>query len=126
MIITWKNQEGTFNTKPCARKISFTGTAARWLLYCIQSNGGSFVDAIIGKYNAEIKKPERSGKTRIHICRRWHEDMDLTIPYTIPETMREEDQTCLCKMGSSRLGYTVVDYIEGMNGTTKYSDSGEK
>lgn len=21
MIITWKNQEGTFNTKPCARKI---------------------------------------------------------------------------------------------------------
>ena len=65
MIITWKNQEGTFNTKPCARKIKLHWDRLRDGYYiAFQSNGGSFVDAITGKYKAG-----RSGKTRIHICR---------------------------------------------------------
>ena len=58
MIITWKNQEGTFNTKPCARKIKLHWDRLRDGYYiAFQSNGGSFVDAITGKYNAETHLP---------------------------------------------------------------------
>lgn len=117
MIITWKNQEGTFNTKPCARKIKLHWDRLRDGYYiAFQSNGGSFVDAITGKYNAEIKKPEdpvRLGYTFAG----WYEDMDLTIPYTIPETMPEEDRLVYAKWEAADVGYTVVDYIEGTNGT---------
>ena len=49
MIITWKNQEGTFNTKPCARKIKLHWDRLRDGYYiAFQRNGGSFVDAITG------------------------------------------------------------------------------
>lgn len=117
MIITWKNQEGTFNTKPCARKIKLHWDRLRDGYYiAFQSNGGSFVDAITGKYNAEIKKPEdpvRLGYTFAG----WYEDMDLTIPYTIPETMPEEDRLVYAKWEAADVGYTIVDYIEGTNGT---------
>lgn len=117
MIITWKNQEGTFNTKPCARKIKLHWDRLRDGYYiAFQSNGGSFVDAITGKYNAEIKRPEdpvRLGYTFAG----WYEDMDLTIPYTIPETMPEEDRLVYAKWEAADVGYTVVDYIEGTNGT---------
>lgn len=117
MIITWKNQEGTFNTKPCARKIKLHWDRLRDGYYiAFQSNGGSFVDAITGKYNAGIKKPEdpvRLGYTFAG----WYEDMDLTIPYTIPETMPEEDRLVYAKWEAADVGYTVVDYIEGTNGT---------
>lgn len=117
MIITWKNQEGTFNTKPCARKIKLHWDRLRDGYYiAFQSNGGSFVDVITGKYNAEIKKPEdpvRLGYTFAG----WYEDMDLTIPYTIPETMPEEDRLVYAKWEAADVGYTVVDYIEGTNGT---------
>ena len=117
MIITWKNQEGTFNTKPCARKIKLHWDRLRDGYYiAFQSNGGSFVDAITGKYNAEIKKPEdpvRLGYTFAG----WYEDMDLTIPYTIPETIPEEDRLVYAKWEAADVGYTVVDYIEGTNGT---------
>lgn len=117
MIITWKNQEGTFNTKPCARKIKLHWDRLRDGYYiAFQSNGGSFVDAVTGKYNAEIKKPEdpvRLGYTFAG----WYEDMDLTIPYTIPETMPEEDRLVYAKWEAADVGYTVVDYIEGTNGT---------
>lgn len=117
MIITWKNQEGTFNTKPCARKIKLHWDRLRDGYYiAFQSNGESFVDAITGKYNAEIKKPEdpvRLGYTFAG----WYEDMDLTIPYTIPETMPEEDRLVYAKWEAADVGYTVVDYIEGTNGT---------
>ena len=117
MIITWKNQEGTFNTKPCARKIKLHWDRLRDGYYiAFQSNGGSFVDAITGKYNAEIKKPEdpvRLGYTFAG----WYGDMNLTIPYTIPETMPEEDRLVYAKWEAADVGYTVVDYIEGTNGT---------
>jgi len=117
IIITWKNQEGTFNTKPCARKIKLHWDRLRDGYYiAFQSNGGSFVDAITGKYNAEIKRPEdpvRLGYTFAG----WYEDMDLTIPYTIPETMPEEDRLVYAKWEAADVGYTVVDYIEGTNGT---------
>ncbi len=43
--------------------------------------------------------------------------MDLTIPYTIPETMPEEDRLVYAKWEAADVGYTVVDYIEGTNGT---------
>lgn len=80
MIITWKNQEGTFNTKPCARKIKLHWDRLRDGYYiAFQSNGGSFVDAITGKYNAEIKKPEGSLVRLGYTFAGWYEDMDLTI-----------------------------------------------
>ena len=117
MIITWKNQEGTFNTKPCARKIKLHWDRLRDGYYiAFQSNGGSFVDAITGKYNAEIKRPENPVRLGYTFAG-WYEDMDLTIPYTIPETMPEEDRLVYAKWEAADVGYTVVDYIEGTNGT---------
>ena len=55
MIITWKSQKGSFNTKPITRKISLHWDNLRDGYYiAFQTNGGSVVDAIISKYNKEI------------------------------------------------------------------------
>ena len=52
MIITWKSQKGSFNTKPITRKISLHWDNLRDGYYiAFQTNGGSVVDAIISKYN---------------------------------------------------------------------------
>ena len=111
MIITWKNQEGTFNTKPCARKIKLHWDRLRDGYYiAFQSNGGSFVDAITGKYNAEIKRPENPVRLGYTFAG-WYEDMDLTIPYTIPETKPEEDRIVYAKWDAADGGYSVGDYI---------------
>ena len=45
MIITWKNQEGTFNTKAITRKISLHWDKLRDGYYiAFQSNGGSYIE----------------------------------------------------------------------------------
>ena len=59
MIITWKNQEGTFNTQPLTRKIRLHWDNLRDGYYiAFDSQGGSYVDTIMGKYNSDIEKPE--------------------------------------------------------------------
>ena len=59
MIITWKNQECTFNTKAITRKISLHWDKLRDGYYiAFQSNGGSYIETIVGKYNVPIQAPK--------------------------------------------------------------------
>lgn len=116
MIITWKSQKGSFNTKPITRKISLHWDNLRDGYYiAFQTNGGSVVDAIISKYNKEITKPEdpvKQGYTFVG----WYTDEALTKKYTIPSVMPNEDRIVYAKWEAADMTYNVVDYVEGTDG----------
>lgn len=81
MIITWKSQKGSFNTKPITRKISLHWDNLRDGYYiAFQTNGDSVVDAIISKYNKEITKPEDPVKQGYTFAG-WYTDEALTKIY---------------------------------------------
>lgn len=116
MIITWKSQKGSFNTKPITRKISLHWDNLRDGYYiAFQTNGGSVVDAIISKYNKEITKPEDPVKQGYTFAG-WYTDEALTKKYTIPSVMPNEDRIVYAKWEAADMIYNVVDYVEGTDG----------
>lgn len=116
MIITWKSQKGSFNTKPITRKISLHWDNLRDGYYiAFQTNGGSVVDAIISKYNKEITKPEDPVKQGYTFAG-WYTDEALTKKYTIPSVMPNEDRIVYAKWEAADMTYNVVDYVEGTDG----------
>lgn len=116
MIITWKSQKGSFNTKPITRKISLHWDNLRDGYYiAFQTNGGSVVDAIISKYNKVITKPEDPVKQGYTFAG-WYTDEALTKKYTIPSVMPNEDRIVYAKWEAADMTYNVVDYVEGTDG----------
>lgn len=124
MIITWKSQKGSFNTKPITRKISLHWDNLRDGYYiAFQTNGGSVVDAIISKYNKEITKPEDPVKQGYTFAG-WYTDEALTKKYTIPSVMPNEDRIVYAKWEAADMTYNVVDYVEGTDGV--YTEASSK
>ena len=116
MIITWKSQKGSFNTKPITRKISLHWDNLRDGYYiAFQTNGGSVVDAVISKYGKEITKPENPVKQGYTFAG-WYTDEALTKKYTIPSVMPNEDRIVYAKWEAADMTYNVVDYVEGTDG----------
>lgn len=116
MIITWKSQKGSFNTKPITRKISLHWDNLRDGYYiAFQTNGGSVVDAIISKYGKEITKPENPVKQGYTFAG-WYTDETFTKEYTIPSVMPNEDRIVYAKWEAADMTYNVVDYVEGTDG----------
>lgn len=117
MIITWKNQEGSFNTRAVTRKIKLHWDNLRDGYYiAFTSNGGSYVDTITGKYNSDVKAPKdpvRQGYTFAG----WYKDPELTEPYTIPSKMPEYDTLVYAKWEASDVDYTIINHLEKTNGT---------
>ena len=121
MIITWKNQEGTFNTQPLTRKIRLHWDNLRDGYYiAFDSQGGSYVDTIMGKYNSDIEKPEDPVRTGYRFAG-WYEDEELTTPYTIPAKMPNKERMVYAKWEAEDVGYQVVEYLEGTNGCLLYT-----
>lgn len=116
MIITWKNQEGTFNTKAITRKISLHWDKL-WDGYYIafQSNGGSYIETIVGKYNVPIQAPKNPVRLGYNFAG-WYSNEELTKPYTIPTNMPDNDALVYAKWEAADVDYTVVDYVEKTNG----------
>lgn len=122
MIITWKNQEGTFNTQPLTIKIRLHWDNLRDGYYiAFDSQGGSYVDTIMGKYNSDIKKPEDPVRTGYRFAG-WYEDEELTTPYTIPAKMPNKERMVYAKWEAEDVGYQVVEYLEGTNGVYEAKD----
>lgn len=122
MIITWKNQEGTFNTQPLTIKIRLHWDNLRDGYYiAFDSQGGSYVDTIMGKYNSDIKKPEDPVRTGYRFAG-WYEDEELTTPYTIPAKMPNKERMVYAKWEAEDVGYQVVEYLEGTNGVYEAQD----
>lgn len=122
MIITWKNQEGTFNTQPLTIKIRLHWDNLRDGYYiAFDSQGGSYVDTIMGKYNSDIKKPEDPVRTGYRFAG-WYEDEELTTPYTIPAKMPNKERMVYAKWEAEDVGYQVVEYLEGTNGFYEAQD----
>lgn len=116
MIITWKCQEGAFDTTPPSRRISLHWDRLRDGYYiAFQSNGGSYVNSIDGKYNTDIVKPSNPVKQG-YIFKGWYEDEKLTKPYTIPERMPDKDSLVYAKWEADDVNYTIINCIEGTNG----------
>ena len=122
MIITWKNQEGTFNTQPLTIKIRLHWDNLRDGYYiAFDSQGGSYVDTIMGKYNSDIEKPEDPVRTGYRFVG-WYEDEELTTPYTIPAKMPNRERMVYAKWEAEDVGYQVVEYLEGTNGVYEAQD----
>lgn len=122
MIITWKNQEGTFNTQPLTIKIRLHWDNLRDGYYiAFDSQGGSYVDTIMGKYNSDIEKPEDPVRTGYRFAG-WYEDEELTTPYTIPAKMPNKERMVYAKWEAEDVGYQVVEYLEGTNGVYEAQD----
>lgn len=122
MIITWKNQEGTFNTQPLTIKIRLHWDNLRDGYYiAFDSQGGSYVDTIMGKYNSDIEEPEDPVRTGYRFAG-WYEDEELTTPYTIPAKMPNKERMVYAKWEAEDVGYQVVEYLEGTNGVYEAQD----
>lgn len=116
MIITWKSQKGSFNTKPIIRRISLHWDNLRDGYYiAFQTNGGSIVDTVVAKYGKEVAKPEDPVKTGYTFAG-WYEDEALTKKYEIPDTMPNEDRIVYAKWEAADMTYSVADYVEGTDG----------
>lgn len=124
MIVTWKNQPGTFNTKPYQKKVKLHWDMLRDGYFIVfVSNGGSYVNMISEKYGTDIKAPtapEKQGYTFAG----WYQDEALTIPYTIPATMPDRDTIAYAKWDPAQVSYTVKTYIEGTNGIYEPAENG--
>lgn len=116
MIITWKSQKGSFNTKPITRKVSLHWDNLRDGYYiAFQTNGGSIVDTVVAKYGKEIAKPADPVKAGYTFAG-WYQDEALTKKYEVPDTMPDEDRIVYAKWEASDMTYSVVDYVEGTDG----------
>lgn len=116
MIITWKNQKGSFNTKPITRKISLHWDNLRDGYYiAFQTNGGSVVDAIVAKYGRQITKPADPVKQGYTFAG-WYTDEAFTKKYNVPDVMPNEDRIVYAKWEAADTTYNVVDYVEGTDG----------
>lgn len=124
MIVTWKNQPGTFNTNPFRKKVKL-----HWDMlhsgYVIGfiSNGGSYVSPIGQRYGSEITKPADSTKQGYTFAG-WYLDEELTTPYTIPDVMADEDALVYAKWIPAQVTYTVKTYLQGTNGIYEVPEDG--
>lgn len=117
MIITWKNQKGSFNTKAVTRRISLHWDRLRDGYYIgFVSNGGSYVNTITGKYNSDVKTPKNPVKEGYTFAG-WYEDEELTKPYQIPSKMPEYDKVVYAKWDAADVDYKVINHVEKTNGT---------
>lgn len=126
MIITWKCQEGAFDTTPPSRRIRLHWDELNDG-YCMafQSNGGTYIDSICGEYNEVITVPQdpvRQG----YIFKGWYRDEECTIPYTIPSKIPNEDLLLFAKWEEADVDYTVINYLEGTNGVYEVETSVKK
>lgn len=116
MIVTWRNQKGSFQTQAVTRRIRLHWDRLRDGYYIgFASNGGSYVNTITGKYNSEVKAPEDPVKQGYRFAG-WYEDQELTKPYKLPDRMPEYDTLVYAKWEAADVDYSVVNHVEKTNG----------
>lgn len=124
MIVTWKNQPGTFNTKPYQKKLKLHWDMLRdGYILAFMSNGGSYVAPLDQKYGSTVKKPadpEKPGYTFAG----WYTDEALTKSYTIPGVMPDQDKLVYAKWAPASVSYTVKSYLQNVNGIYEVPEDG--
>lgn len=124
MIVTWKDQPGTFNTKPFRKKVKLHWDMLRdGYILAFMSNGGSYVAPLDQKYGTAIKKPADPVKQGYTFAG-WYTDEALTKPYTIPATMPDQDALVYAKWTPASVSYTVKTYLQGANGVYEVPEDG--
>ena len=124
MIVTWKNQPGTFNTKPFQKKVKLHWDMLRdgYVIGFI-SNGGSYVSPIGQRYGSAITKPADPTKEGYSFAG-WYLDEELTKPYTIPDVMPDQDTLAFAKWTPVQVKYTVKSYLQGVTGIYSVPEDG--
>jgi|GEM_PF-755113 len=88
------------------------------------SQGGSYVEAVVGKFGAEVKKPanpEREG----YVFAGWYQDEAYTTPYTFPETIPDHSTEIYAKWNpATNTPYTVYYYLEDKDTEGNYNYEG--
>lgn len=124
MIVTWKDQPGTFNTKPFRKKVKLHWDMLRdGYILAFMSNGGSYVAPLDQKYGTAVKKPADPVKQGYTFAG-WYTDEALTKPYTIPATMPDQDALVYAKWTPASVSYTVKTYLQGANGVYEVPEDG--
>ena len=124
MIVTWKNQPGTFNTNPFQKKVKLHWDMLRdGYVIAFVSNGGSYVAGLEQKYGSKINKPADPTKQG-YTFGGWYQDEALTKPYTIPDTMPDHNTLAYAKWNPAKVKYTVKTYLQGVNGVYEVPEDG--
>ena len=113
MIITWKKQSLSITSKPIQRRISLHWDNLRdGYMISADSNGGSYIPMIIGKYNSAVTKPADPEKIG-YVFAGWYSDEALTTAYTFPVKMPNKDAFVYAKWeAATDTPYTVEHYQE--------------
>lgn len=117
MKITWIGQPLVFTSVPIQRTIPLYWTnMENGFFISFDSNGGSYVPMIFDEYEAEIESPEDPTREGYDFGG-WYDDTDLTIPYTVPETMPKENKEVFAKwIPRDDTKYTIYHQKQEVNG----------
>ena len=113
MIVTWKKQPMSFSSKPITRTVPLYWDNLRsGYIIAPYTNGGSYVPMIIKDFEAPVRAPADPEKLGYNFAG-WYSDIDLTTPYTFPETMPNTDTSVYAKwVPRTDITYTVEHYQE--------------
>ena len=124
MIVTWRSQPGTFNTRPYQKRIKLHWDNLRDGYYiAFAANGGSYVNPINQKYGTEVTAPQNPTR-KGYTFAGWYRDEEFTVPYTIPSTMPDENVQVYAKWTPAQVNYTVKTYLQGTSGVYEIPEGG--
>lgn len=115
MNITWKGQPLAFTSAPIARTMNLKWDDLRDSYYIsLNSNGGSFIPMILGKYGENIKIPANPLKAG-YAFDGWYKDSEFNEAYTIPSTMQNADVVAYAKWKpAADTKYKVEHYLQNL------------
>ena len=88
------------------------------------TKGGSYVEAIVGKFGKEVKKPA-DPKKEGYVFAGWYQDEACTQPYTFPETMPDYNTEIYAKWNpATDTLYKVYYYTEDPETAGSYNYEG--
>ena len=113
MIVTWRKQPMSFSSKAITRTISLSWDNLReGYVIAPYTNGGSYVPLIVKNFEQKVTAPADPEKLGYTFAG-WYRDIDLTVPYTFPETMPNTDTEIYAKWAPrTDIPYTVEHYQE--------------
>lgn len=115
MIITWKKQPMSFSSKPIQRRITLYWDNLRdGYMIVPYTNGGTYIPIIVKGFEQKVTAPEDPEKLG-YIFTGWYSDDALTVPYTFPELMPDEDTNIYAGWeAATDIPYTVEHYLENL------------
>ncbi|MFM9329887.1 InlB B-repeat-containing protein [Paenibacillus mesotrionivorans] len=121
MVITWITQPLAFSSAPLERRIPLHWDNLRdGYVIAPYSNGGSYVPVILKKYGEAVPAPADPVKAG-YTFGGWHNNAQLTVPYTFPGTMPNADTDIYAAWSSASDTPYRVEHYKETSGSSQYA-----